>query len=220
MTAADNLERSYRRWLLWYPRSFRRVHEEEILAVLLAGAMDGQRRPDLPDCLDLVRSALWLRLRPCAPMSNRSVYRVITLLGIGAVVELVAVITIAGTMGDVHANLVERNPTFSASQWHGVVVSQLEPNVIGGALAILFWLFVAWSIGRGHRWGRVAFALFFGLNLYGLFTGLQEGAGMYSRPDLAMGIIVCLVEFVATVAIVRLKTVVSRPDTGPAVPWG
>jgi hypothetical protein len=43
MTDAD-LERAYRRWLRWYPRSFRREHEAEMLGVLLAAGA-GQRRP-------------------------------------------------------------------------------------------------------------------------------------------------------------------------------
>lgn len=220
MTAADDLERSYRRWLRWYPRAFRREHEEEVLAVLLAGARDGQRRPELVECLDLVRGAMSLRLRPRLPRSNRSAYQLMKLLCIGAVAELAAVITIAGTIGDVRANVVARNPGFTASQWHAVVASQLEPNMVGGALAIPFWLLMAWSIGRGYRLVRVAFALFFGLNLYGLFTGLQNGAAVFSRPDLAMGIIVCLFELAATVAIFRLKAVVARQETRPAMPAG
>ena len=35
MTAAGDLECGYRRWLRWYPRSFRREHEAEILGVLM-----------------------------------------------------------------------------------------------------------------------------------------------------------------------------------------
>lgn len=40
MTDAADLERGYRRWLRWYPKSFRREHEAEILAVLMAGARE------------------------------------------------------------------------------------------------------------------------------------------------------------------------------------
>ena len=36
MTNTADLEHGYRRWLRWYPKSFRREHEAEILAVLLA----------------------------------------------------------------------------------------------------------------------------------------------------------------------------------------
>jgi hypothetical protein len=42
-----HLERAYRRLLAWYPRAFRRENGQEILAVLMACATDGQRRPGL-----------------------------------------------------------------------------------------------------------------------------------------------------------------------------
>ncbi len=44
MNGQDRLERGYRRPLAWYPRSFRRDSEDEILAVLLATAEVGQTR--------------------------------------------------------------------------------------------------------------------------------------------------------------------------------
>jgi hypothetical protein len=53
-----SLERGYRRLLAWYPRSFRREHDDEMLAVLMAGARDGQRRPRLMEAADVLRSAL------------------------------------------------------------------------------------------------------------------------------------------------------------------
>jgi hypothetical protein len=57
------LERRYRRLLAWYPAAFRREQEEEMLAVLLAGARRGQRRPALPESIDLIRSAIGIRAR-------------------------------------------------------------------------------------------------------------------------------------------------------------
>jgi hypothetical protein len=39
MTESTGLERRYRRLLAWYPRPFRREQEEEVLAVLMAGAL-------------------------------------------------------------------------------------------------------------------------------------------------------------------------------------
>ena len=45
MSASAGLERGYRRLLAWYPREFRREHEEEMLAVLMAGAREGRGGP-------------------------------------------------------------------------------------------------------------------------------------------------------------------------------
>ena len=63
MSGPPALERGYRRLLAWYPRGFRREHEEELLAVLLAGARPGQRRPGLAEAVNLILSGLGARLR-------------------------------------------------------------------------------------------------------------------------------------------------------------
>jgi hypothetical protein len=62
MSELPDLERGYRRLLAWYPRSFRRDQEDEMLAVLMAGARPGQRRPGLLETTDLVTGALTVRL--------------------------------------------------------------------------------------------------------------------------------------------------------------
>ncbi|WP_157437387.1 hypothetical protein [Actinoplanes subtropicus] len=63
MTAHDELERRYRRLMTAYPRRHRREYEEEMVAVLLAAAEPGKRRPDLRDGADLLVNALVVRLR-------------------------------------------------------------------------------------------------------------------------------------------------------------
>ena len=68
----DVLERRYRRLLALYPRAFRCEHEEEMLAVLLAGA--GERpSPGVAEVADLLRGAAWARFRPGAPQSEGDV---------------------------------------------------------------------------------------------------------------------------------------------------
>ena len=57
------LERSYRRWMLVYPRSYRRAHQEELVATLLDLAAPDQARPTRPEILDLVRGGLRRRFR-------------------------------------------------------------------------------------------------------------------------------------------------------------
>ena len=58
-----DLERRYRRLLACYPAAFRREHEQEILAVLMAGATEAQRWPRLAEAADLLRSATYMRLK-------------------------------------------------------------------------------------------------------------------------------------------------------------
>jgi hypothetical protein len=71
VTGAAGLERGYRRLLACYPARFRSEHGEELVAVLLAGARDGQRRPALAESASLLRSGLGMRLRPDASRSAR-----------------------------------------------------------------------------------------------------------------------------------------------------
>jgi hypothetical protein len=63
MTTHDGLERRYRRLLAVYPWQHRRAYEDEMVGVLLADAAPGQRRPTVPEILNLLASAVAARLR-------------------------------------------------------------------------------------------------------------------------------------------------------------
>ncbi len=58
------LERGYRRLLAFYPARYRRVHEEEMLAVLMTGAPEWKRRPGIAEAVDLLVGALRVRCQP------------------------------------------------------------------------------------------------------------------------------------------------------------
>jgi len=58
------LERGYRRLLACYPAAHRRVHEEEMLAVLMTHAPAGTRRPGIAEAADLLLGALRVRCQP------------------------------------------------------------------------------------------------------------------------------------------------------------
>jgi hypothetical protein len=60
----DQLARGYRRLLACYPVWYRRVHEEEMLAVLMADAAPGKRRPGIAEAADLLWGALRIRCQP------------------------------------------------------------------------------------------------------------------------------------------------------------
>jgi len=61
---AGKPERGYRRLLFFYPARYRRVHEEEILAVLMTAAPPGKRRPGIAEAADLIWGALRVRFQP------------------------------------------------------------------------------------------------------------------------------------------------------------
>ncbi len=197
MTDVDDLERRYRRWLKWYPTSFRREHEEEIIGVLMAGARDGQGHPGPMDGLDLMSNGLRLRLRPTLPRSERLASLAVPLLYVGAVLELVAAITIVATSGDIRASEASRNLRYTDAQWSAVVAGHLEPVALVACVAAAIWLGVAWGIGRGHRWARMACVAFVIGNLCSLYNGLAQGSANDAHADLAIGIALCLVQVVA-----------------------
>lgn len=92
MTERSKLERSYRRLLMCYPRTFRRDTGEELLAVLLTRATVTRRRPGLADTANLVVSGLRMRLLPQAPRSPRTVRAAVRLMYAGAIVTFLDVV--------------------------------------------------------------------------------------------------------------------------------
>jgi hypothetical protein len=194
---ASALERGYRRWMRCYPRKFRQEHEAEILAVLMACAREGQRRPDAVECLDLVGGALRVRLRPTVSRSDRSLFNAVRLMYIGAVVELAAAITILATSENVRARVTERNPGYTVAQWQAEVGGKLQPLAVAAGIAVVVWLWMAWLNGRGHRWARLLLVVLSGLNIFSLFQGLGVGSAVYAGADLAIGVVLCLVGLAA-----------------------
>jgi hypothetical protein len=199
MTDVASLEQGYRRCLRWYPKSYRREHESEILAVLMAGSQTDQHRPELIERLDLIRSAVWMRLRPSLPRSDRSAFAAIKLMYVGAIVELITAVTIVATMSDIRSQVAERDGSLTQAQWHAAVAGTLDPLVVAAGVAVAFWLVMAWAYGRGHRWIAIPFAIFFAMNTQSLLTGLAGGSATYARSDLAIGTVLWLIELALTI---------------------
>lgn len=205
MTESADLERRYRRWLRWYPKSFRHEHEGEMLGVLMAGSRADQCRPGPMECMDLVASGLCVRLRPRVPRSERSAFAAVWLMYLGAVVELAVALTIVATLGEVKASIVAKDPGFTQAQWHAEVAGAFEPLIVAAGIAVGFWLWMAWANGRRHRWASVLFALFFCGNTYSFLYGLAGGSAFYARTDLVAGGVLWLVELAAVALVLRIE---------------
>jgi hypothetical protein len=168
------LERAYRRILAWYPRSFRRENEDEVLAVLLDTAAEGQVRVGLTEAWDLVRGGLRMRLWPAAPRP-RTVRAAVRLMLAGAAAELAALITVVVTSGAVRAAVAARYPAAGhAATLHQVVIMAAAPVAIG------MWLWLAWANGKGQDWARMLSAASFGLLTLSLLGSLAERAATYA----------------------------------------
>jgi hypothetical protein len=72
---SDLLERAYRRLLACYPAWYRRVHEEEMLAVLMTGAAPGKRRPGMAEAADLLWGALRIWCQPTRAREGEPAWR-------------------------------------------------------------------------------------------------------------------------------------------------
>ena len=181
------LERGYRRRLAWYPRWFRRENEEEILAVLLACAQDGQQRPSGEATVDLLKGAarMWMRPRPGQP---RTVFTAIRLMWAGALAEAGVAITTLVTLGSVRAAVLHAYPPAWPAVQHQLISTAAE-----APLVIALWLWMARANGRGKNRGRAALAVFFGLDSLAVLAAVSAGAFTYAPADIAVGIVQCLI---------------------------
>jgi hypothetical protein len=187
MTDVTHLERRYRRLLSWYPKAFRREHEDEMLVVLMAGARDGRRRPGLVDSADLIRNAIWMRVRPWAQRPAPTLVWALRLMVLAAALELVALATVVGTQASLRAVIIARFPHFTAAQWQAQVHAHILPVEIGAPIAAVVWLGLAWANGRGYGWARGLFAGLFCLTSLSLLAAFAQQAATYAPADLIAG---------------------------------
>ena len=169
MTDQADLERGYRRLLAWYPRAFRREYGPEIVAVLLACARDGQRRPGLAESADLARGGLRMRLRPGVPRSARTVRAAVGLMYAGAAVGTVNLINsvyVTIVLASIdnnkihHMRLPELTGAFQVPRLSPVAITV---GIVGDLVVIAPWLWMARMAGQRRNWARIAGAALFGL---------------------------------------------------------
>jgi hypothetical protein len=164
MTDQEHLERAYRRLLAWYPRQFRDENGPEVLAVLMAAARDGQRRPGLAESADLVRSGLWLRLRPSVPRSARTVRAAVRVMYAGALVSTANLIILLAVLADItayHAILGYHLTAAQVSQALNMLA--ITTAIVLALVPIALWLWMARETGRGRNWARGLSTVLFGL---------------------------------------------------------
>jgi hypothetical protein len=172
MTDQENLERAYRRLLAWYPRTFRRENGQEILAVLMACAPDGQRRPGLAQAADLIRGGLWMRLRPSAPRSAPTVRAAIRFMCAGAAVSTVNLLILLAVIGDIKAYHAVLGHRLTAAQVSQQNTEAITVAIVSGLVPIALWLWMARASGQGRNWARSLSTALFGvatLDLTGAF---------------------------------------------------
>ena len=200
MSDSSPLERGYRRVLACYPKAFRRESEDEILAVLLATATEGQRRVGLAESADLIMGAVRMHLG--MSRSPRPVLNAVRLMCVGAALELAVLVTVLVTLGSVRSAIVQN---FTAAQWHTAILTQIVPLAAGAPIGTGVWLWLAWANGRGYDWARPASMALVGFLTIGLLIGLGEGAALYAPADM-IGTTVLWLVGLAAIALIFSKT--------------
>jgi hypothetical protein len=216
MTDQEHLERGYRRLLAWYPRAFRQESGPEILAVLMACAPDGRRRPGLAESADLIRSGLWMRLRPGVPRSARTVRAAVRLMCAGAAVSTVSLIIGLAVIADIrtcHAVLGRRLTAAQVSQVNTPVITQV---IVSCLVPVAVWLWMARATGQGRNWARILFTALFGLTTLTL-AGVVPPAviNIQDQPAADNTIVPPSVIHISFVPMVPTPFI---PELGPVVP--
>ena len=202
MIEQAQLERRYRRLLAFYPRGFRRAHEEEMLGVLLACSRDVRRRPGLADTANLLWNAVRLRLRPTVRRSPPTVFWAVRLMVLAAVLELAALITVLASQSAVKASLARSFPRLPAVHTAAALHSHVVAVVIGAPIAAGIWLLLAWANDRGRRWARAGAAAAFALTTISLLSAVGQHVAAYAQADLIVGVGLGVVALAATLLII------------------
>jgi hypothetical protein len=217
-SAASGLERGYRRLLACYPRSFRKENEEEVLAVLLATAGAGQRRPSLGESADLIKGAA--RMRMGLSRSPRTVLHAVRLMYLGAAAQVAVLITVLLTAGDIRAAVqaaaaAHHDPAVTAQALQ-LVQSDLVLDQVVLPVAALLWIFTAWANGKGYDWARVVAVGLFGIMSVGMLANLVQGAAEYAPAAMIGSGVVWVIGLAAVVLILQKQSwpyYVRRPAT-------
>jgi len=177
------LERGYRRLLACYPRAYRRQNGEEILAVLLACARNGQQRPGLAESADLIKGAMRLRLWP-APRPPRTVQAAAWLMCAGVTAQLAYLIINVATAGSVGSAYARQYPLWAAAAVHHAVTISVVRHEVGGVIGIGVCLLLAWALVRGRNLARFAFAAVIGLDWWAMYQAAGQGATQHAQADM------------------------------------
>jgi hypothetical protein len=203
MSDPEELERAYRRLVACYPRSFRRENEEELVAVLLATAPDGQRRPGIAESADLIRGAVKMRMG--LSRTPHTVLNAVRLMYLGAVVELGLLVTVLLTEDSIRAAVLHRYPQLTAAELGGLN-TVFTIDTVGCSVAALLWLWVAWATGKGSQLARIVAISCFALSTVGIIINLANEDMLYAPAAMIGAFALWLIGLAAIVNLLRRQS--------------
>jgi len=142
-------------------------------------------------------------LTPEPVQQPSSVRTAVRLMWLAAGIEVVALIIALLTRSALKAAILRRHPHYTATQLHNAQSAQTVVLVVGAAIAVALWLWMAWANGRGHNWARVLSAVFFGISTLGLLVSFVAGRGV---GDIIVGVILWLIGLAVIVLLFRKES--------------
>lgn len=129
-----------------------------------------------------------------------SVRTAVRLMWAGAAISLIGIIVSLATMGSLQDQLENRmGSDGSQSVAHGTYVGTIVGMIVGGAIQVLLWLWMAWKTGQGRNWARILSIVFAAINVLGSLSVLS-GAGnvgntIVQLASLVVGIVAVVLLF-------------------------
>jgi hypothetical protein len=119
---------------------------------------------------------------PDRPSSIRTAVRLMQVgAGLSALGTIVSVATIGSLKDTIADSMRDSDPTVSQSTIDAAYSVAIVAGVIGGIIAVLLWLWMAWKNGQGRSWARVVATVFGGLNLLStMFTFASPQADVFT----------------------------------------
>jgi hypothetical protein len=214
MNSMPELERGYRRLVAFYPKSFRQDNGEEIISVLMATASDGQQRPGLTESADLLKGAF--RMRMGLSHAPFTVVNAVRLMCLGAAAELGTLIIAILTWGSIRASVIHHYPHYAVALTRAVN-DDLTADLVILPVAAVVWFWVAYGVGRGSQWARVAAIVLAFLYTLGLAIDLSQGVFTFAPAAMIASSVVWVIGAAAVGFLLHQQ---SWPyfERGPAVP--
>jgi hypothetical protein len=135
----------------------------------------------------------------------RAVLSAVRLMYAGAALEVLAIIVAVLTVGSLRSAIFRAHPDYTTAQLHTAEAARTLPLIVGAAITIGLWLWMAWANRSGRSWARAISAGFFGINTVDLLISFSLAHG---TATLIMALLIWLVGL-AAIALIFSK------DSGP-----
>jgi hypothetical protein len=124
----------------------------------------------------------------------RAVLSAVRLMYAGAALEVLAIIVAVLTIGSLRSAIFRAHPDYTTAQLHTAEAARALPLIVGAAITIGLWLWMAWANRSGRSWARAISAGFFGINTVDLLISFSLAHG---TATLIMALLIWLVGLAA-----------------------